>query len=76
MPTGDMKKCLFGMVSWFVPKLRPLKKVWGKRINGENKKIKEKLGMEFQDCGDGLIKMGYQCINKGLIDDKTKGEAQ
>ena len=70
-----MKKCLFGAAAVFIPKLRPLKKVWGRKINGDNTKIKERLGMEFQQCEAGVIKMGYQCIKKGLIVDKTKGEA-
>ena len=48
VPTCSMKKCTFGVVSVFIPKVRHLKKVWGRKINGDNKKIKEVLGMEFQ----------------------------
>ena len=59
VPTKYMKKCLFGVVSVFIPKVRPLKKVWGRKINGDNTKIKEVLGMEFQQCEDGVLKMGY-----------------
>ena len=45
VPTTVMKKCTFGLAAMFMAKLRPIKKMFGKKINADNKKICEMLGM-------------------------------
>ena len=39
VPNTVMKKCTFGLAAVFMSKLRPIKKMWGIKINADNKKI-------------------------------------
>lgn len=45
VPNKVMSKCTFNFASIFFPKLRSLKKIWGRKINTDGTKIQEMLGL-------------------------------